>query len=210
MMEFVGRISGDLPSNRGSGIEMVLEGSDRELVGACQRGDRDAFRALFEAYKNKVFSIAFRFAGNEATAMDIAQDTFVKLFSCIGNFRGESSFDTWIYRMVVNSCLDHRRRTWRLMPLAGEVLGSLRVAGDSLDDLLRSERGSRVRAVVDRLTPDLRIVIVLRYTEGLSYEQIAEVLGCSTGTVASRLNRAHKRLERSLGHLINENGGPHV
>jgi RNA polymerase sigma-70 factor (ECF subfamily) len=210
MMEFVGRISGDGPSKRSNGIEMVLEGSDRELVGACQRGDRDAFRALFEAYKNKVFSIAFRFAGNEATAMDIAQDTFVKLFSCIGNFRGESSFDTWIYRMVVNSCLDHRRRTWRLMPLAGEVLGNLRVAGDSLNDLLRSERGSRVRAVVDRLTPDLRIVIVLRYTEGLSYEQIAEVLGCSTGTVASRLNRAHKRLERSLGHLMKENGGPHV
>ena len=65
---------------------MALEVSDRELVGACQRGDRDAFRALFEAYKNKVYSIAFRFAGNEATAMDIAQDTFVKLFSCIRQF----------------------------------------------------------------------------------------------------------------------------
>ena len=67
-----------------------------------------------------------------------------------------------------------------------------------------------MRAAVDRLSPDLRIVIVLRYTEGLSYEQIAEVLGCSTGTVASRLNRAHKRLERSWRHLMKENGGRHV
>ena len=124
---------------------MVLEG-ERELVGGCQRGERDAFRALFEAYKNKVYSIAFRFSGDEATAMDIAQDTFVKLFSCIRDFRGDSSFDTWIYRLVVNSCLDHRRRSWRLLPLAGEVASALRVSGSSLDDLLRSEMGSRVRA----------------------------------------------------------------
>ena len=88
--------------------------------------------------------------------------------------------------------------------------GTLRVSGDSLTDLLRSEMGGRVRSVVDRLSPDLRIVIVLRYTEGLSYEEIAEVLGCSTGTVASRLNRAHKKLERRLSPLMKENGGRHV
>jgi RNA polymerase sigma-70 factor (ECF subfamily) len=189
---------------------MVAERSDRELVGACQRGERDAFRALFETYKNKVYSIALRFSGDEATAMDISQDTFVKLFSCIGDFRGDSSFDTWIYRLVVNSCLDHRRRAWRLIPLADDFLGTLRVSGDSLSELLRSERGARVRAAIDRLSNDLRIVIVLRYTEGLSYEEIAEVLGCSTGTVASRLNRAHKNLERRLSQFMKENGGRHV
>ena len=142
--------------------------------------------------------------------MDIAQDTFVKLFSCIRDFRGDSSFDTWIYRLVVNSCLDYRRRAWRLLPLADEFAGTLRVSGDSLTDLLRSEMGGRVRSAVDRLSPDLRIVVVLRYTEGLSYEEIAEVLGCSTGTVASRLNRAHKKLERRLSPLMKENGGRHV
>jgi RNA polymerase sigma-70 factor, ECF subfamily len=190
---------------------MALLVSDRELVEACQRGDRDAFRALFETYKDKVYSIAFRFSGDEATAMDIAQDTFVKLFSCIRDFRGDSSFDTWIYRLVVNSCLDYRRRSWRLLPLADDFAGTLRMSGsDSLEDLLRSEADSRVRSAVDRLSTDLRIVIVLRYTEGLSYEQIAEVLGCSTGTVASRLNRAHKKLERRLSPLMKENGGRHV
>ena len=181
-----------------------------ELLQACQRGERDAFRSLFEAYKGKVYSIAYRFSGEEATAMDIAQDTFVKLFSCIRDFRGDSSFDTWIYRLVVNSCLDYRRRASRLIPLGDEYLGTLRVSGDSLSDLLRSEVGGRVRSAVERLSADLRIVIVLRYTEGLSYDQIAEVLGCSPGTVASRLNRAHKKLEQRLSHLVKENGHRHA
>ena len=189
---------------------MVLEWSDRELVEACQRGERDAFRALFESYKDKVYSIAFRFAGNEATAMDIAQDTFVKLFSCIRDFRGDARFETWIYRLVVNSCLDHRRRLSRLLPLADGFLGNLRDSSDCLSDLMRSEMGATVHSAVERLSPDLRIVVVLRYTEGLAYEEIAEVLGCSPGTVASRLNRAHKTLERRLSRLVKNRGDRHV
>ena len=188
---------------------MVLEGSERELVEACRRGDRDAFRALFEGYKNKVYSIALRFSGEPAVAMDIAQDTFLKLFSSIRDFRGDASFDTWIYRLVVNSCLDHKRRTRRLLPLAGEFVSRLRASGDSLSDFLRSEVSGSVRTAVDRLSPDLRIVVVLRYTEGLSYDQIGDVLGCAPGTVASRLNRAHKTLERRLSHLVKK-GGHHV
>jgi len=183
-------------------IGMTPVVTERELVGACQRGERDAFHALFEGYRNKVYSIALRFAGDEAAAMDIAQETFVKLFSSIRDFRGDSSFDTWIYRLVVNACLDHRRRGWRLMPLLDDFADTLRApAVSSLDDLLRSERGERVRAAIDRLPADLRIVIVLRYTEGLSYDEIAEVLACAVGTIASRLNRAHKKLERWLGHV---------
>ncbi|MDR3703521.1 MAG: sigma-70 family RNA polymerase sigma factor [Candidatus Sulfopaludibacter sp.] len=180
---------------------LVRESPERELVEACKRGERDAFRTLFETYKNKVYSVALRFAGEEAAAMDIAQDTFVKLFSCIRDFRGEAGFETWVYRMVVNSCLDQKRRTRRLVPLADELMATLRASGDVLAQMLRAEIGDRVRAAVEKLTPDLRIVIVLRYTEGLAYDQIAEVLGCSQGTVASRLNRAHKALERRLAHL---------
>jgi RNA polymerase sigma-70 factor (ECF subfamily) len=191
-------------------LGMVAEGADRELVQACQRGERDAFRSLFEHYRHKVYSIALRFSGDSGAAMDIAQDTFLKLFSTIRDFRGESSFDTWIFRLVVNSCMDHRRRTWRIAPLADRFQQTLRDPGDSLKELLRSERGDQVRAAVERLTPDLRIVIVLRYTEGLSYEQIAGALGCSEGTVASRLNRAHKRLEQRLSRVMKENGGRHV
>ena len=187
--------------------QTVLEFAERELLEACRRGEREAFRALFETYKGKVYSVALRFSGNEAAAMDIAQDTFLKLFSCIGDFRGESGFETWVYRMVVNRCLDQRRRSRRLLPLAGDFLSSLRVPGDALADLLRNEISARVKAAVEKLPPEMRIAIVLRYTEGLSYDQMAEVLGCSQGTVASRLNRAHKALERRLCHMVDRKRG---
>ena len=188
---------------------MVLEGSERELIEGCQRGDREAFRRLFETYKNKVYSIALRFAGDTATAMDIAQETFLKLFSSIREFRGDSGFETWVYRLVVNSCLDHRRRSRRLIPLADEFLGTLRASADSFAEVLRAELQHRVRLAIDRLSPDLRIAVVLRYTEGLSYEEIAEVMGCAPGTVASRLNRAHRMLEKRLAHLAGAAGGRH-
>jgi len=182
-------------------MAIVLEGSQRDLIQACRRGEREAFRALFEAYKDKVYSIALRFAGDEALAMDIAQDVFLKLFSSIGDFRGDAAFSTWVYRLVVNCCLDHRRRSWRLIPIADDLLAVLRAPGDSLDRMLHTEMRDRVRGAVEKLPPELRMVIVLRYTEGLSYDEIAEVLGCATGTVASRLNRAHKVLERRLANV---------
>jgi RNA polymerase sigma-70 factor (ECF subfamily) len=185
---------------------LVLERQESELVKACQSGDRDAFRTLFETYKNRVYSVALRFAGDEATAMDIAQDTFVKLFSCIRDFRGESGFETWVYRMVVNSCLDRKRRERRWLPMADEFLSTLRAQGDALAEMLRTELSRRVQAAVNRLTPDLKMVVVLRYTEGLAYHQIAEVMGCSEGTVASRLNRAHKALEQRLARINKEDG----
>jgi RNA polymerase sigma-70 factor, ECF subfamily len=195
-------IGGEPRPTQATVIGMTPVVTDRELVGACQRGDRDAFRALFEAYRNKVYSIALRFSGDQAAAMDIAQETFIKLFSSIRDFRGDASFDTWIYRLVVNASVDHRRRGWRLLPLLDDFAETLRApAVNSLDDLLRDERGERVRAAIDRLAAELRIVVVLRYTEGLSYDEIAEVLGCAVGTVASRLNRAHKKLERWLAHV---------
>jgi len=182
-------------------MPVALEGGHQKLVESCRRGERDAFRALFEAYKDRVYSIALRFSGDEALAMDIAQDVFVKLFSSIGEFRGEAAFSTWIYRLVVNCCLDHKRRSWRLIPIADDLLAMLRAPGDSLDRMLHSEMRERVRAAVEKLSPELRMVVVLRYTEGLSYDEIAEVLGCASGTVASRLNRAHKMLERRLACL---------
>ena len=188
---------------------MVLEESERELVEACRRGERDAFRALFEIYRDRIYSIALRYSGDEAAAMDISQDTFLKLFASIRHFRGDAAFQTWIYRLVVNSCFDHKRRTRRMVPLATAFLATLRASADSLADLLRSEVRTSVRTAVDRLSPSLRMVIVLRYTEALSYEEIATVLGCSEGTVASRLNRAHKALGRRLSHLANE-GNRHV
>jgi RNA polymerase sigma-70 factor (ECF subfamily) len=177
---------------------MTLERSENKLVVACQHGDREAFRCLFETYKQMVFSIALRFSDDRSVAMDIAQDTFLKLFSSIRDFRGDSRFESWVYRLVVNCCLDHRRRTRHLIPMADEFLGALRAPADSFAELARAELHGRVRSAVDRLSADLRIAVVLRYTEDLSYDEIAAALGCAPGTVASRLNRAHKILHRRL------------
>ena len=175
---------------------------DHEIIEACQRGDQDAFRVLFESHKDRVYSLCLRYSGNPATALDLAQDVFLKLWSKMGEFRGESSFETWLYRLVVNTCVDSRRRGWRLIPFADTAFEAIRATGESaLSQVLRDEREQSLQDVVAKLPPDQRLVVVLRYTEGLSYEEIADVLGCSRGTVASRLNRAHKTLERRLEHL---------
>src|SRR6266576_2620674 len=125
----MGRNPGPSASYEGQVMRMVAESSDRELIEACRRGERDAFRALFEAYKDKVYSIALRFSGDESLAMDIAQDTFLKLFSTMADFRGDAAFSTWVYRLVVNACLDHKRRAWRMIPIADELIAVLRAPG---------------------------------------------------------------------------------
>jgi len=187
---------------------MVQGVNHQEVVEACQSGDDDAFRVLFETHKDRVYSIALRYAGDAAAAMDIAQDTFVKLLSNIQQFRGDSSFESWLYRMVVNSCLDYHRRRRRFLPLMDEALDVFRSSKEgALSEMLREEQAERVQQVVAQLPEDQRIVVVLRYTEGRSYEEIADLLGCRRGTVASRLNRAHKALERRLSHLRSERQG---
>lgn len=176
----------------------MLDSNDREVIEACQRGDSDAFRVLFEAHKDRVYSIALRYSGDRAAAMDIAQDAFLKVLGRIQEFRGEAGFESWLYRIVLNTCVDHQRRGRRMMPFLGDLIAQ----GETvLHRLMRVEAEGDVQRIVARLPVEQRVVVVLRYTEGLSYEQIAGILGCSPGTVASRLNRAHKVLERKLGHL---------
>lgn len=187
---------------------MVLDGNDIEVIAACRRGDTEAFRVLFETYKDRVYSIALRYSGDATVAMDIAQETFLKLLSCIAEFRGEANFETWLFRLVVNRCLDHHRRGRRWMPIVSDLLNFVRSSGETvLHELLRTEFETNVQDAIRTLSPEQRVVVVLRYTEGLSYDRIAEILGCSTGTVGSRLNRAHKVLERRLSHLRSHRGG---
>ena len=178
---------------------MVLEESDKQLIEACRRGDSEAFRALFERHKDKVYSIALRYSGDAAVAQDIAQDTFLKLFVGLGNFRGEADFSSWLYRLVVNSCFDQKRKIRRLIPLLDEALAMLRAPeASALDEIVRAERSGHLRAVMAGLPDEHRMLLVLRYTQGLSYDEIAEIMGASRGTVASRLNRIHRMLERRL------------
>jgi RNA polymerase sigma-70 factor (ECF subfamily) len=179
----------------------VIQTPVQDIVEDCRRGDRDAFRALFESHRHKVYSIALRYTGNSSEAMDISQDVFVKLFSHIGDFLGRSNFDTWLYRMVVNCCLDHRRKFRRLVPLFDSLRQKDRLARDTE----RSQTSAQVQKAVAKLPSEMRLTVVLRYTEGLSYDEIAEVFGCSIGTVASRLNRAHKELAKRLKGMENWN-----
>ena len=178
---------------------------DGRIIEACRQGDRAAFQLLFETYKDKVFSIAvYSSGGDRALADDITQQIFLKLFTAIQQFRGESEFTTWLYRLVVNACMDERRRRRRLLPW-GET-GDMRKAGERKPQekqYARLEVAEAVQAAIGELKPKFRLPILLKYIEGLSYEEIATVMGCSKGTVASRLNRGHSQLAKRLAHLNN-------
>jgi RNA polymerase sigma-70 factor, ECF subfamily len=193
--------------------EMV---SERRLIEACQRGDREAFRDLFDAHKDRVWTVALRFTGDESAARDVTQQVFLKLFTSIAGFRHESNFRTWLYRLVANECMDEFRKMRRLVPFdffrhapsdereenCGEAeIKEWRQEPLQEERMARLEISEAVSAAMSQLKPKLRMAIVLKYFEDLSYEQMAEALGCSIGTVASRLNRGHKALARKLAHL---------
>ena len=178
---------------------------DGRIIEACQQGDRAAFQLLFETYKDKVFSIAvYSSGGDRALADDITQQIFLKLFTAIRQFRGDSEFTTWLYRLVVNACLDERRRRRRLLPW-GETVAMSNPAEKKPQEkqYARLEIAEAVREAIGELKPKFRLPILLKYIEGLSYEEIASVMNCSKGTVASRLNRGHSQLAKRLSHLNN-------
>jgi len=176
---------------------------DDRTITACRAGDREAFRLLFETYKDKVFSIAvYSFGGDEAAANDVSQQIFLKLMTAINQFRGDSAFTTWLYRLVVNACIDEQRKRRRFLPFGDSVpMSKIEDRRPQEKRLARLEVSESVQAAIKELTPKLRMPILLKYVEGLSYEEIAAVMGCSKGTVASRLNRGHQKLAQRLSYL---------
>jgi len=180
----------------------VRESIDSQTIAACQRGDRNALRMLFDEYKDRVYSIAiYSLGGDPAAAADATQQVFLKLMTRIQQFRGDSEFATWLYRLVVNTCRDEQRKQRRFVPLADSFLSSMKSEGSPRTNYARKEISDRVQVAIGELKPKLRWPILLKYVEGLSYEEIGAVLGCSKGTVASRLNRGHKALSRKLDDL---------
>ncbi len=179
--------------------------TNRDLLAACRNGDREAMHDLYVGNQRRVFSVALNyFGGNRELAEDITQKVFLKLLTKL-DFRGDSEFTTWLYRITVNACTDEARRMNRFVDLSGVfTFGELR--GRAVQQLMAetSEISASVQREVAKLRPKLREPIVLKYVEGLSYQEIAEVLDCSIGTVASRLNRGHKQLAAGLGHLRGE------
>lgn len=178
---------------------MPGERTTADLLAACRNGDRDAMRDLYVAHQRRVFSVAMNyFGGNREIAEDVTQKVFLKLLTKL-DFRGRSEFTTWLYRVTVNACIDEGRRSRRLVDLLD--IGTR--GGGEVQQLIaeRGEMSEMVQAEIAKLKPKLRLPIVLKYSEGLSYVEIAAVLGCSIGTVSSRLNRGHKMLASRLGHL---------
>lgn len=180
---------------------------DDSTIEACQRGESEAFRLIFETYKDRVFSIALCFFdGNEAVAQDITQDVFVKLMTTISQFQGRSQFSTWLYRLVTNACLDRKRALRRFLSFGSSSETDPPDRRRSAEDkYIEREIESSVRKVIAGMKPKLRMAVLLKYFDDLSYDEIAEALGCSKGTVASRLNRAHQILARKLAHLREQN-----
>lgn len=185
----------------------LLRDPDADLVAACRDpgsdGFQQAFEVLFHRYRERVYAIAFRIAGNQADALDIVQDSFALVFRKLQGFRGTSLFSTWLFRIVVNCSIDFRRKSRKasgaVVTADDEVTGQ--VADESLgprDTASQHEFGDQVQEAISKLSPKLRVILALRYLEEMSYEELAATLELSLGTVKSRMARAHLALE----HLV--------
>jgi len=176
--------------------------TEAQIIEACKTGDRAAFHSLFEIYKDRVYSIAYHFSNDEAMARDVSQQVFLKLFTVITQFRRDAEFATWLYRIVANACTDEQRKRRRFVPFDPQLeVKTMTTKGSQEDAYQRRQVAATVRAAISELSPKLRLPVLLKYIEGLSYEEIAAALNCSIGTVSSRLNRGHKALATKLAHL---------
>lgn len=200
-------------------LEPVAADADYELVRACQEPDSDRFDAAFEAlyvrYRDRAYSIAYRITGGAADAMDVLQEAWSLLFRKIGTFRFDGPFATWLFRIVVNCSIDLlRQRAGRTSTADGQR--TFDSEHEPIDDAApnpalsaeTSELGSHVQRCLGKLSPKLRAILVLRYLEGMSYEELTETLQVSMGTVKSRLARAHVALEQVLRGTLAPFGFP--
>jgi RNA polymerase sigma-70 factor, ECF subfamily len=189
---------------------------DVELVEAARRGDRDAFRSLFDRYHRRAYSLAFGVVRNAEDALDVVQDAFIKAHKYLDKFEGSSSFYTWLYRIVMNLAIDHLRkhRKNRSVDFSDQTVteDDAKVGDDALlprilggnpgRALLDKEIRRRIGEALGELSDNHRAVLVMRELEGLSYEEMARVMGCSKGTIMSRLFHARKNMQRRLVDLI--------
>jgi RNA polymerase sigma-70 factor (ECF subfamily) len=201
-----GRKTADAPSH-----VLVVNLSDRqispEIIRSCRSGDRDAFRALYDAYKDRVYSISlYFFHGDRTAARDVTQEVFLKLMTSIAQFRGDAEFSTWLHRLVVNACMDTARRRKSDTAISERSRMAPGEPRSQETELARAQTAKSVRAAVAALPPKFRIAVLLRYFDDLSYEQMAKALHCSMGTVASRLSRGHKMLAERLKGVAGSRG----
>src|ERR1051326_3554046 len=186
---------------------------ESDLIRQAQNGDTGAFDELVSRFRNRVFGMIYNMVHNEPDAWDLAQERFVKCWKSIGRFRGQSSFYTWLYRIVMNVTIDWLRK--KQVKGSGaefddavqlkEIDPAARTApkADALPykQMERQEIRARIDAAIEQLSPEHRAVILMKETEDMQYHEIAEALGCSIGTVMSRLFYARKKLQNLLRDL---------
>jgi RNA polymerase sigma-70 factor (ECF subfamily) len=183
---------------------------DRALIQAAQKGDRAAFRRLVERHQRRAFAIALGMVRDENDARDLVQEAFLRVYRGLGRFQGDSSFFTWFYRIVTNLAIDFMRKPSRKETEhdEGRALDSAaeadfpfisRIDGaEPLEGVHRHELAIRLRAALDALPPYHRGVVLMREVEGMSYEEMAQAMNVSKGTIMSRLFHARQKLQRAL------------
>jgi RNA polymerase sigma-70 factor (ECF subfamily) len=190
---------------------MGMDQTDLALVKRVQAGEKKAFDVLVIKYQQKVINLALRFVRDHHTAMDISQEAFIKAYRGLKNFRGDSAFYTWLYRITINTAKNHVVTQSRRLP-ANDIDAQEAEQYSGADKLHESgtpdkemEKNDVHRAIVDaieELPNDLRIAITLREIEGFTYEEISEAMECPIGTVRSRIFRAREAIEAKIGPLM--------
>lgn len=181
--------------------------AEQNLIADCRKGDREAFELFFLENHRRVFSVALNFFGGDSQiAEDITQQVFLKIFTKIRDFRGDSEITTWLYRITTNACIDEQKKRRRFSFFSDLfVFYEPKTKRKTQDEKFESEEISgEVQKGLATLDVKFRLPILLKHVEGLSYREIAEILDCSEGTIASRLNRGQKLLARKLEHLKGE------
>ena len=178
--------------------------TDEELVEFVLAGQGEVFARLYERYYARTNRVAYVMTGTREGAEDLTQEVFMLAYRKLRQFGGRSSFSTWFYRLTVNCCLSHRKRERKILRWRSdyfEMPDLPRGGAHAEGDILRKQIQTHVHVALLSLKPKLRMVVILKDIEELSYEQIAERMCCSTGTVGTRLNRARKLLARKLEGL---------
>ncbi len=190
---------------------MGERGIDQALVERVQQGDKRAFDILVLKYQNKIIQLAYRYVHDHDEAMDVAQEAFIKAYKSLGNFRGESAFFTWIYRIAINTAKNHLVASGRRPPKTDldaqeaeqyEGASGLKEYDTPEHVLLRDELKETIATAINELPDDLRTAITLRELEGLSYEEIAQAMDCPIGTVRSRIFRARDAIDAKVKPLL--------
>lgn len=192
-------------------VDKNAQSSDQQLVIRVQKGDKAAFDLLVLKYQSKVFAIVSRFVRDQHEVADVVQEAFIKAYRALANFRGDSQFYTWLYRIAVNTAKNYLVARSRRPPAADvDVADAEYYSGsDHLKDLgtpeshlIRDELESLISKVIAELPEDLRTAVSLREYEGLSYEEIADIMDCPVGTIRSRIFRARESIDAKVANLM--------